>query len=288
MRSTSLALLAALTLAAPAAAQPDPEAAHLLLTALERARENVPAGVEDYLMTLAAGPALLQLYAYRGEDGWAMDEEPDAPLADLFQGMAVWPRLAAAVPPGATEADVQAAFPRLRYLGTDTVEGRTTHVLRVHVPDLTFETMPLYGASHMFVDAETRQVLRISISTDIDPSEGGVMANGGHVDMTMTFGAYEAMDGVTRGVTLPRRWRMHVRMRTRLPPEELAAKRDEMTQMLDQAGQLGSGTPSEALQTRMLVEMFIGMLDGKPMDVAAVLQEVRVNTGRPAWAPEPR
>jgi hypothetical protein len=279
MRSTSLALLAALALAAPAASQPDPEPAQILLGALERARENVPAGAEDYRITLSVGPAAAQLYAYRGEDGWEMDEEQDAPLADLFQGMAVWPRLAAAVPPGATVADVQAAFPRLRYLGTDTVEGRAAHVLRMHVPDLTLETMPLDGAAEVFVDAQTRQVLRVSISTDIDPSEGGVMTNGGHVDMVMTFGGYEAI----AGVTLPRRWGMHVRMRTRLSDEELAAERAEMTQMLEHSGQLGSGTDAEALQNRMLIELFLAMLNGQPMVVDAVVDDVQLNAGPPSW-----
>lgn len=275
------AAAAALLLAVPAAAQPDhdPDPAQILLGALERARENVAAGVEEYVMTLALGPARPQLYAHRHADGWTIDEEDDAPLADLFQGMAVWPRLAASVPPGATAADVDAAYPRLRYLGTDTVDGRTAHVVRARVPDLTLETMPLYGSAEVSIDAETRQVLRIAISTDIDAGEGGVMANGGHVAMTITFGGYEAVGGVT----LPRRWGMHVRMRTRLTDEQLAAERAEMALVLEQEGQLGGGTPAEALQNRMLIEMFIAMLDGKPMEVAAELQDVRVNTGPPDW-----
>lgn len=277
VRIPPLVLLAALALGTPAAAQPDPEPAQILLGALERARQNVPDGVEEYTMTLAYGPARAQLYAHRGEDGWEMDEEQDAPIADLFQGMAVWPRLAAAVPPGATAADVDAAFPRLRYLGTDTVEGRTAHVLMAEVPDLTLETMALPGLARVFVDAQTRQVLRISISTDIDPSEGGVMVNGGRVDMVMTFGGYEAVGGVT----LPRRWGMHVRMQTRLSDEQIAAQRTRMTQM---HGQLGSGTSAEALQTRMLLEMFVRMLDGEAMDVSAELEDVQVNAGPPAWA----
>jgi hypothetical protein len=239
----------------------------------------VPAGVEEYVMALTFGPARAELYAHREADGWTIDEEEDAPLADLFQGMAIWPRLVASVPPGATAAEVDAAYPRLRYLGMDTVEGRTAHVVMAHVPDLTLETMPLDGAARLSIDAETRQVLRIEISTDIDAGEGGVMANGGHVDMTITFGGYEAVGGVT----LPRSWGMHVRMRTGLTDEQLAAERSQMAGMLDQTGQLGSGTASEALQTRMLIEMFVAMLDGKPMEVAAVLDDVRVNAGPPEW-----
>jgi hypothetical protein len=279
MRLSAFAAAVALLLPVHATAQPEPDPAQILLGALERARENVPAGVEEYVMTLTLGPARAELYAHRDADGWTIDEEDDAPLADLFQGMAIWPRLAASVPPGATAADVDAAYPRLRYLGTDTVEGRTAHVVMAHVPDLTLETMPLSGAANVSIDAETRQVLRIAISTDIDAGEGGVMANGGHVDMTITFGGYEAVGGVT----LPRRWMMHVRMRTGLTDEQLAAERGQMASMLDQAGQLGSGTSAGALQTRMLIEMFIAMLDGKPMEVAGVLDDVRVNAGPPEW-----
>jgi hypothetical protein len=278
MRSTFLALLAALALAAPAAAQPDP--AQILLGALERARENVPAGTENYLMTLTFGPARPQLYAYREADGWKTEEEDDAPLGDMFHGMVIWPRLAASVPPGATAADVAAAYPGLRYVGTDTVEGRTAHVLMMEVPGLTLENRPMPGPARVSIDAETRQVLRIAASQDLGPDEyDPLLADGGHEEMAMTFGGYESVNGVT----LPRRWGMHVRMRMNLSAEQLAPHRDEMTQLLGEIDQMGSDPPIEIQQTRMLIEMGLAMLNGEPLDVAGVLEDVQMNAGPPAW-----
>lgn len=283
MRLSAFATAAALLLSVPAAAQPDPEPAQILLGALERARQNVPAGTEDYVMTLAFGRARSQLYVHRGADGWTVDEEDDAYLADLVQGITVWPSLAAAVPPGATAADVEAAFPGLRYLGTDTVEGRAAHVLMAQVPGFTMEGTPLSGAARVSIDGETRQVLRIAQSSDIGPDEyDPLLEKGGHVDLVVTFGGYEAVDGVT----LPRRWGMHMRMQFHLTEEQRAPHREEMTQLLSQFDELGSGAPEEILQMRPLIEMGLAMLDGKPVDVAAMLEEVKVNAGPPAWFSE--
>lgn len=283
MRLSVFAAAAALLVAVPAAAQSDPDPAQILLGALERARENVPDEVNEYVMTLTFGPARPGLYAHREADGWTIDEENDAPLADMFQGMAIWPRLAASVPPGATAADAAAAFPGLRYLGTDTVEGRTAHVLMMEVPGLRLENSPVPGAARVSIDAETRQVLRIARSHELEPNEyDPMLANGAHEDMVMTFGGYESIGGVT----LPRRWGVHMRMRINLTEAQLAPHRDEMTQMLSQIDQLGSEASTEHLQTRMLIGMSLALLNGDPVDVAGVLEEVQVNAGPPAWFSE--
>lgn len=275
---TSLALAAAVCLAAPAAAQP--HAGQIMHGAIEQAYRNVPAEVRDYTMTIRSGPARTQLYVYRFADGWRVVEEEDAPLADLFQSMIIWPALSTTYRPDAAPAQAAAALrDEVRYLGADSMEGRAAHVLAAQVPGLMLETMEIPDSAHVFVDAETRQVLRVAASTDVAPSAGGAMANGGHVDMAMTFGGWETADGVT----LPRRMHMHLRMQANLSDAQRETMRSEIAPMLRDL----AGDPSqEAAQTRLLLEMFLRMLNGEPMDVAAVVEEVRVNAGPPEWVTE--
>ncbi len=269
--SAAVAAAAVLVLAAPAAAQPD--ASRILVGVLEQAHQNVPADVRDYVVTIASGAARARLYVYREGDGWEVQEEEDAPLADAFQGMFIGPRLAAeyradaALPPAMREA---------RYLGPDTVEGRAAHVLMSRVPGLTVETMEIPDSARVSVDAETRQVLRIASSTDMEPTAGGAMAAGGHVDMEMTYGGYESINGIT----LPRRMRMIVRMQVNLTDEQRATLRDEIRPMLEG---LAADTSEEAVQMRMLMDTFMRMLNGEAMDMTGTIEDVQVNTGRPEW-----
>ena len=129
-------------------------------------------------------------------------------------------------------------------------------------------------SARVWVDAETRQVLRVASSADMDPSYGGLMRRGGHVDMELHFDGYEAIDGVT----LPRRWRIVTRLRSNLTGAELQEMRDQLH------GMMGSGTAEEDAQNRMLVDLMRRMLDGEPMDVTATVVDVQANPGRPAWA----
>jgi hypothetical protein len=271
MRFTSI-LAVLLVLATPAAAQPEPSA--LVLDVLERAHRNVPAAVDDYLVTLAVGPVRAQLYLARQGDDWEVVEERDAPLADLLEGMMIWPLLAEGFRDGMTAADVAAAQPGARGLGGGTAGGRAAHGVAMRIPGLTLETMELPDSAQVWVDAETRQVLRVISSADMDPSYGGMMRRGGHVDMELHFDGYESFNGVT----LPRRWRIVTRMRVNLSDAERQEMRDQLH------GVMGSGTAEEEAQTRMLVDLMGRMLDGEPMDVTATVEDVQVNPGRPAWA----
>lgn len=262
----------ALALPSPAAAQPEPSA--LVLDVLERAHHNVPAGVDDYLVTLAAGPVRVQVYLARQGDDWEVVEERDAPLADLIEGMLIWPLLAERYRAGMTAADVARAQPGARDLGADTVHGRAAHGVAMRIPGLTLESMPMPDSARVWVDAETRQVLRVASSADMDPSYGGVMRRGGHVDMELHFDGYESFNGVT----LPRRWRIVARMQANLTDAERQEMRDQLH------GMLGSGTAEEEAQMRMLVDLMRQMLAGEPMDVTATVEDVQVNPGRPEWA----
>jgi hypothetical protein len=275
----ALAAAAALALAVPAAAQPDPGL--ILAGALEQAHQNVPAGVTDYLMTFTSGPVRTQLYVHRRGDGWEVLEQEDAPMGDMFRSMIVWADLSTLFRPGATGQQVAALRDEALYLGTDTVEGRPAHVLRWQVPGLMLETMEIPDTARVFVDAETRQLLRVAASVDVPPGEGGAMVNGGHVDMVMTYGGYET----TGGLTLPRRVRMQLRMQTNLSDAQRTLMQNEMQPML---ADLAADSSQEAAQTRLLMEMFLRMLDGEPMDVPATVEDVRVNPGRPEWAAEER
>jgi hypothetical protein len=147
---------AALALATPAAAQPD--AGRIMRGALDQLSRNVPEEVRDY--TLVIGPSRQDLYVYRSEDGWRTEIPYDGGLADLFQSMVLWPNLSTAL--AADPADV-------RYVGLDSLDGRAVHVLAAPVDfDLYGEEMP--DSAHLYVDAETRQVLRVAKSTNVGPA----------------------------------------------------------------------------------------------------------------------
>jgi hypothetical protein len=270
-----LAASATFAFAVPASAQPDP--GRILAGALEQTHQNVPAGVSDYLMTFATGPVRTQLYVHRSEDGWEVEEQEDAPLGDMFQGMTIWPQISTVFRPGATEQQLTALREEARYLGTDTVEGRAAHVLMWQVPGLKIETMEIPDTARVYVDAETRQILRVATSTDIPPGEGGAMAEGGHLDMVMTYGGYASADGLT----LPQRMRMQLRMQINLGEARRTQMREEMQQVL---AELAADPSEEAAQNRLLFEMFLRILNGEEMNIPATVESVRVNTGRPEWA----
>ena len=269
-----LAAAIALALAAvPAAAQPEPD--EVIWGVLEQASRNVPAEVRDYVATIATGPIRVQLYVFRDEDGWGVAGRDDAPLGDLFAGMMIWPHMDEERRAGG--GDIPPSMRGARYMGRDSVEGQDAFVLRANVPGLTLETMDIPDSAYVYVDARTRQVLRVRASVDVEPTGGGAMAAGGHMDMDLVFSDYQAFNGVT----LPRRMRMETRTEHRLDQEELTAMREELQGMLSD---VGTDTSPEAQQTRLLVEMFVQVLSGEPLAISAVVEDVQVNTGRPAWA----
>jgi hypothetical protein len=277
MRLSIAAAAAAVVLAAPAAAQPDPPdqlATEIFLEGLERAHRNVPAGVQDYVMTITFGPVRTELYVHRDGDGWQVVAQDDAPLADLFKGMVLWPRLAAEYRPGATAATSEAVR-GARYLTSDTVGNQIAHVIKARVPGLTVETMDIPDSAYVLLDARTRQLLRVVAGADMEPTGSGAMAHGGRVTMEMTYGGYEAVNGVT----VPRRMTMRLLMHANLTDAQRAAMRSEIEPQLAPT----ADRSQENLQARVLLEMFLRMLNGETMEIPAEVQEVRVNTGPPAW-----
>jgi hypothetical protein len=261
----AVATVAALALATPAAAQPD--AGRIMRGALEQLSRNVPDEVRDYTMTVSSGPVREELYVYRSDDGWKTEIPYDGGLADFFLEMVIWPALSTAH--AQDLADV-------RYLGAESLEGRAVHVLDAPVPGLAVAGIEMPGSARVHVDTETRQVLRVAKVTQLEPGEG-LLSDGGHTELVLTFGGYETADGVT----LPRRMHMHFRLQLNAPEARLAEARQEFEAMLADAA---TDTSDEAAEGRAMLEMMVRMLKGEPVDVSAVVEEVRVNSGPPRWS----
>lgn len=261
----AVATAAVLALATPAAAQPD--AGRIMQGALEQLLRNVPDEVRDYTMTISSGPMRAELYVYRSEDGWETEIPYDGGVADFFLEMVVWPALSTAA--GQDLVDV-------RYLGADSLEGRAVHVLDAPVPGLEVAGIEMPGFARVHVDAETRQVLCVATSTEIEPGEG-LLADGGHAELALTFGGYETADGVT----LPRRMHMRFHLQVNAPQASLAEARREIEALL---AETATETSDDATEGRTMLEMMLRMLNGEPVDVSAVVEEVRVNPGPPRWS----
>lgn len=258
---------ALLFLPAPAAAQPD--AGQIMQGAIEQLLRDVPAEVRDYTMTISSGPVRSEMYVYRAEDGWKLEIPYDGSLADFFETMVVWPLLSTAWGPDGEQAS--AALADLRYLGLDSVEGRAAHVLATRIPGFAPEDMEIADSAHVYVDAGTRQVLRVSTSTDIKPGEGR-LANGGRMEVALTLGGYETADGAT----LPRRMHMRLRLQVNLSDAERAEMRQELEPML---AEVAADTSEEGAEMRLMVQTYVRLVNGEPIEMSAVVEEVRVNAG---------
>jgi hypothetical protein len=269
-----LAAAAALVLASPAAAQPEPDPAQILLGALERAQQNVPAGVASYLVTLSYGPGLrAQLYVARREGRWEVVEQRPRSPAHLFGGMVIWPLLAEHLRAGMRADDV--AQPPTRYLGEEAVGGRAAHVLMMRVSGLRLGEAALPDTVAVWVDADTRQVLRVRSSTRAEPSHDDAQRRRPRLDGELVLEGYEAINGVT----LPRRWRIVVGVQMDLTD----AERQQMHEQLSRMDL--TGTAQEVAEIRMLNDLTRRVLDGQPMEVTATVEDVQVNPLRPVWAP---
>lgn len=263
MRLSVALAAAALLLSTPAAAQPD--AGRIMQGALEQLSRNVPDEVRDYTLTIRSGSMQSELYVYRSGDGWTTEIPYDGGVADMFLEMVIWPKLSTARRQDLADA---------RYVGADSLEGRAVHVLDAPVPGVSLMEMVTADSARIHVDAETRQVLRVAMSADIEPSEG---ADGGHLELAVTFGGYETADGVT----LPRRMHLHYRIQVNMPEARRAEMRQEMEALLAQAP---ADTSDEDVEARTMIEIMLRMLKGEPVDLSAVVEEVRVNSGPPRWS----
>jgi hypothetical protein len=267
MRLSLVLAGAALALAVPAAAQPDP--AQILRGALEQAHRNAPDEVRDYIVTVSSGPLRTELYVWRENYQMYVQGRDWGRLGGMLEAIAMWPAL------GMFEdgESLEWLGSHARYEGAETVGGRRAHVVTAPLR-LQWNVADLPDTTRVSVDARTRQILRIAAAGPIPDGEG-LMGNGGHNDVAITFGDYRATDGVT----VPRRIRFEMRMRLDMDDAERAQMRRVTDAAIAQQEVLGASGQQAAFMLRQTRRM----LEGEAMVIDMAIEGVRVNTGRPDW-----
>jgi hypothetical protein len=266
MRPTILAAAAALWLAAPAAAQPDPEV--LAQAAFERMLAN-QGSADAYTLVLRNGDTRVPVYVYRDDEGWSTEMPSRAPLGELFDLAVIWPGMLDAVE---EDDELKAGLEEAGYMGTEEVDGRQAHVLRVVVS----EGADGLDSMRLYVDVESSQLLRMTAFGLMDDSGGELIGDGAALHLSLDLGDYTAFDGVV----VPRKMRVRMRMGLQLSPEE----RQEFQEELDQAlAELEGEQFPEAGEVRMLMEVYARLLLEGEVDLPVTVEEVRVNSGPPEW-----
>jgi hypothetical protein len=271
--SILLPALATLLLAAPAAAQPAAPA--LLRAALEQTAANAGPEVRDYAFTVVHGGVRTPVYVYRDGTDWNV-RMPETPLADLV-GMAVfWPDIAsAAADPAELDALAHAEYARQETLG-----GRRTHVVSAVLgADAELEEV---DSALVYVDAETRQVVRVMMAAPL-PAEMGQEAFGPGGTMLITVDAEDFR--AAEGLTVP--GQVRVRMRLQLPNMTPEARTTLLSELGSAREALREETEPGALEMLAVLDTYLGMLSDEGLDVRVAIEDVRVNPGRPDWLDEP-
>jgi hypothetical protein len=116
---------------------------------------------------------------------------------------------------------------------------------------------------------------------------GGVLAGGdavlshaavhGRTDLSVTYSDYRETDGRT----IPRRMRLEMRIRMDVDDAERQALRAQGNATLSQAEAQGG---ERAASSAEIIRHMLRMIDGEPMVIDTVVEEVRVNAGKPDWA----
>ncbi|HEX2078681.1 MAG TPA: hypothetical protein VHG08_13255 [Longimicrobium sp.] len=265
---TLAAAAAALWLAAPAAAQQDPEA--LAEAALQQMVAN-QGTADDYTLVLRFGDTRVPVYVYRENGGWSMEVPPQPVLAEVMSAAVIWPvMLEAAGEKVGDEPDP--ALEEAVYEGVQTVDGRPAHVVSA-----TFtggEDLP--DSMRLYLDAESRQLLRMVAAGRMAESDDELLREGAGVWMSLDLADYAATDGVV----VPRRLRMRMRMELELNPKERQGLRED----LDRARrELESESSEEAHEMRTVLEVYGRLLLEGEVDLPITVEEVHVNSGPPEW-----
>jgi hypothetical protein len=272
------AALAALTLAAPAAAQEN--AVEVLRGVLDQLAENTE-GVEDYTLTLTAGSLSSSVYVFRDGDEWEVVSPEDEELGELLQTVVIWPMFGDMAsefpdPDEVTEEDLE-ELEGIFSLGSEAIEGRRAHALYLNLREFADdgdEDMP--DSMRIFVDPSTRQILRMHVAGMVAEMSEMAPGGGGEVEVTMDFRDYRETDGLT----VPRRLRMDMRMDMGLTDEQ----RLMMSAGIQAArAEMEADDSEEGRQMAALIDMFIGLLTDGRMELDVRVEDVRVNTGPPSW-----
>ncbi|HEU0299117.1 MAG TPA: hypothetical protein VFR37_06665 [Longimicrobium sp.] len=260
--STLAAAAASLWLALPAAAQP--RVAELARGAMQQMAAN-QGSASDYLLVLRYRDVRVPVYVYRQDGGWSSQAQPGAVWGGLLGNAVVWPAVMRA---GEGDGDDAGALANADYLGTETVDGRRAHVLGGSFA--TGERLP--DSMHVYLDAETRQLLRVVASGR--SRQPGAALPGAGMWMTLDLGGYTE----TGGVVVPRR--MRLRMRMELDSQQRQSMRRDVEGML---AALQADPSQRAAEMRLMMEAVSRMLQGQEMDLPVTVEEVRVNAGPPDW-----
>lgn len=273
------AALAALTLAAPAAAQEN--AVEVLRGVLEQLAENTE-GVDDYTLTLRAGELRSSVYVFRDGDEWEVASPDDEEMSELLQTVVVWPMFGDMAgqfpdPDEVTEEDME-ELEGVFSLASETLEGRRAHALYLNLREFVDEgDEDLPDSMRIFVDPQTRQILRMHVAGMVaDMGEFAPGGGGGDVEVTMDFRDYRE----TEGLTVPHRLRMDMRMDLGLTDEQ---------RLMMQAGiqaaraEMEADDSEEGRQAAAFIDMFISLLTEGRMAMDVEVEDVQVNTGPPSW-----
>lgn len=264
--------LAALALAAPAAAQP--AADELVRGAAARLAANAPATVRNYSLTLVHGADTLPVYVHRDSANGAWEvETPGGPAsAGMLEMAMIWPQLG---DPHALDILPRNAH-HTRYLREDRVGGRRVHVVSALYGDDPPAEQP--DSSLLFVDAETRQVLRLHFSGPMqNDGDGGLIRGGGRIMLEAELGDHRETDGLT----VPRQVRLILRMDgLELSAEEREEARAELDDLREQ---MRTETEPVVRGFLQMVELLARLVVEGRIELPVAVENVRVNTGPPAW-----
>jgi hypothetical protein len=270
------AALAALTLAAPAAAQPN--VVDVMRGVVRQLAANTE-DVEDYTLTLRSGELSTSVYVYRDGDEWQVASPDDDPVGDMLEGLVVWPKFSdidAGFPDeGEVSEEDLAEFANVFNLSSETLEGRPAHVIFLHLAEILAEDSEMPDSVRMFVDPASNQILRVHVA-GVVADMGEMAPGGGAMEVTMDFRDYQR----TEGLTVPRQMRMDLRMEMEIPDEQRAMI--QMSLMAARA-QMAQDDSEESRRMAALMDLFGGMLTEGHMAMDVAVEDVQVNTGPPSW-----
>lgn len=270
------AALAALTLAAPAAAQEN--AVDVMRGVMQQLAANTE-GVQDYTLTLRAGAMSTSVYVYRDGDEWEVESPSDEQMGEMLKGLVVWPMFGAMAGefPDAGEVSEEELeeFADIFNLTRETLEGRPAHAIFLHLAELMDEDSEMPDSMRIYVDPSSHQIMRVQVAGVAAEMED-LAPGGGEMEVTMDFHDYRETDGLT----VPRRLRMDLAVEL-----EISDDQKQMMQLGIQAAraELAQDDSDEARQAAAMIDMFIGLLTDGRMAVDVEVEDVQVNAGPPAW-----
>jgi hypothetical protein len=271
MRTLLTAALAVLALAAPAAAQPD--AGMLMRQAMERLAANEGENVRDYSLSIVHEDQRTPVYVARDGTGWEVRMPGEVPLGDFMEMAVFWPLFSSS----AAQADGMGHLEGAEYVREESVGGRRAHAL-TFAPDGEMLGQELDSVL-IYVDARTRQLLRVSLITRVP---GGMQGFGDDTQLAITIDAAEHRE--TDGLTIPRQLRVRMRLKAQdVDRDAVQAMRDQMAAVL---AELEGSSQPEAAEMMVMLRTFAQLLSDEGMDLRLAVEDVRVNPGPPEWLDE--